>query len=409
MVKEQADNQQNPWRRNLYVLWGCTFIAGVAFSELMPFMSLYVSQLGNFTKAQVSFYSGLVYAATFLVTAIVSPIWGALADRKGRKIMLIRASFGMATAMFLMGLATNIWQLIALRALQGLFSGFISNAQALIAAQTPRENAGKALGTLVTGSTSGMLMGPILGGALASVFSIRNTFFITAGLLFIAGLLSATLVTEHFVPIAKPKAAGKGLLGGLLGQFQNPKLIVVLLFSTLFVQLGNTSIAPIISLYVKELMHNGGAVAFVAGIIAALPGISNILAAPRLGAYGDKHGSGKILMAGYLFAVLVYFPQGFVTSIWALGFLRLLVGISDGALFPTIQTLLTKNSPASATSAIFSWNQSFQALGNMFGSLLGGTLAGLFDYNVVFISTACMLLINLLMLWFAAPSLRHAR
>ncbi|WP_262316630.1 MFS transporter [Lacticaseibacillus parakribbianus] len=409
MVKEQSDNQQNPWRRNLYVLWGCTFIAGVAFSELMPFMSLYVSQLGNFTKAQVSFYSGLVYAATFLVTAIVSPIWGALADRKGRKIMLIRASFGMATAMFLMGLATNIWQLIALRALQGLFSGFISNAQALIAAQTPRENAGKALGTLVTGSTSGMLMGPILGGALASVFSIRNTFFITAGLLFVAGLLSATLVTEHFVPIAKPKAAGKGLLGGLLGQFQNPKLIVVLLFSTLFVQLGNTSIAPIISLYVKELMHNGGAVAFVAGIIAALPGISNILAAPRLGAYGDKHGSGKILMAGYLFAVLVYFPQGFVTSIWALGFLRLLVGISDGALFPTIQTLLTKNSPASATSAIFSWNQSFQALGNMFGSLLGGTLAGLFDYNVVFISTACMLLINLLMLWFAAPSLRHAR
>nr|WP_241865071.1 MFS transporter [Lacticaseibacillus kribbianus] len=393
----------------MYVLWGCTFIAGVAFSELMPFMSLYVSQLGDFTKSEVSFYSGLVYAATFLVTAIVSPIWGALADRKGRKIMLIRASFGMATAMFLMGLATNIWQLIALRALQGLFSGFISNAQALIAAQTPRQNAGKALGTLVTGSTSGMLMGPILGGALASVFSIRNTFFITAGLLFIAGLLSATLVTEHFVPIERPKTEGKGLLGGLLGQFDNPKLIILLLFSTLFVQLGNTSIAPIISLYVKELMHNGGAVAFVAGIIAALPGISNILAAPRLGAYGDKHGSGKILMAGYLFAVLVYFPQGFVTSVWTLGVLRLLVGVSDGALFPTIQTLLTKNSPASATSAIFSWNQSFQALGNMFGSLLGGTLAGLFDYNVVFISTACMLLINLIMLWVAAPSLRATR
>ncbi len=408
-VKDDADNPQNPWRRNLYVLWGCTFIAGVAFSELMPFMSLYVSQLGDFTKSEVSFYSGLVYAATFLVTAIVSPIWGALADRKGRKIMLIRASFGMATAMFLMGLATNIWQLIALRALQGLFSGFISNAQALIAAQTPRQNAGKALGTLVTGSTSGMLMGPILGGALASVFSIRNTFFITAGLLFIAGLLSATLVTEHFVPIERPKTEGKGLLGGLLGQFDNPKLIILLLFSTLFVQLGNTSIAPIISLYVKELMHNGGAVAFVAGIIAALPGISNILAAPRLGAYGDKHGSGKILMAGYLFAVLVYFPQGFVTSVWTLGVLRLLVGVSDGALFPTIQTLLTKNSPASATSAIFSWNQSFQALGNMFGSLLGGTLAGLFDYNVVFISTACMLLINLIMLWVAAPSLRATR
>lgn len=113
--------KKSPWKRNLAILWGCTFIAGIAFSEIMPFMSLYVSELGNFTKAQVSFYSGLVYAATFLVTAIVSPIWGALADRKGRKIMLIRASFGMATAMFLMGLVSNVWQLLALRAYKGYF------------------------------------------------------------------------------------------------------------------------------------------------------------------------------------------------------------------------------------------------------------------------------------------------
>ncbi|MCI1986468.1 MAG: MFS transporter [Lactobacillus sp.] len=406
---DETQRNASPWRRNLTVLWGCTFIAGVAFSEIMPFMSLYVGELGDFTKAQVSFYSGIVYAATFLVTAIVSPLWGALADRKGRKIMLIRAAFGMAVAMFLMGLATNVWELIGLRMLQGLFSGYISNAQALIASQTPRQYSGRALGTLVTGSTSGMLMGPILGGILAEVFTIRITFFITASLLALAGVASAVLVKEDFVPLPKrPKSKRGGMLGGLLSQFQDPRLIIVLLFSTLFVQLGNTSIAPIISLYVKELMHNHGAVALVAGIIAALPGISNIIAAPRLGAYGDHHGSGKVLIAGYLFAVIVYFPQGFVTSVWALGALRLLVGISDGALFPTIQTLLTKNSPTTATSLIFSWNQSFQALGNMFGSLLGGTLAGLFDYNVVFIATACLLLVNFLMLWIAKPDLRHS-
>lgn len=405
---DEAHREKSPWKRNLAILWGCTFIAGIAFSEIMPFMSLYVSELGNFTKAQVSFYSGLVYAATFLVTAIVSPIWGALADRKGRKIMLIRASFGMATAMFLMGLVSNVWQLLALRALQGLFSGYISNAQALIASQTPRDHSGKALGTLVTGSTSGMLMGPIIGGALAEVFSIRDTFFITATLLVIAGILSAVFVTEYFVPVKRTKSGDQQghLLGGLLSQFEKPKLIIVLLFSTMFVQLGNTSIAPIISLYVKELMHNAGPVAFVAGIIAALPGISNILAAPRLGAYGDSNGSSKVLMAGYLFATIMYIPQGFVTSIWVLGFLRLMIGVSDGALFPTIQTLLTKNAPVTATSAIFSWNQSFQALGNMFGSLLGGSLAGLFGYNVVFISTACLLMINFLMLWITQPSLR---
>ncbi|WP_282803689.1 MFS transporter [Secundilactobacillus kimchicus] len=403
---DDTQQEKSPWRRNLIVLWGCTFIAGIAFSEIMPFMSLYVSELGHFTKAEVSFYSGLVYAATFLVTAIVSPLWGTLADRKGRKIMLIRASFGMAVAMFLMGLVSNVWQLLALRALQGLFSGFISNAQALIATQTPRDHSGQALGTLVTGSTSGMLMGPIIGGALAEVFSIRDTFFITAALLALAGVLSATLVKEYFTPVKRSNQSGKSGIGGLLAQFKSPRLIMVLLLSTMFVQLGNTSIAPIISLYVKQLMGNQGPIALVAGIIAALPGISNILAAPRLGAYGDSRGSGRVLMAGYLFAMLMYIPQGLVTSIWVLGFLRLMIGISDGALFPTIQTLLTKNSPISATSAIFSWNQSFQALGNMFGSLLGGSLAGLFGYNTVFISTACLLALNFLMLWFVEPSLR---
>ena len=398
----ETQREKSPWRQNLNVLWVCTFIAGIAFSEITPFMSLYVGELGNFTKAQVSLYSGLVFAATFFVTAIVSPLWGALADRKGRKIMLIRAAVGMAVAMFLMGLVTNVWQLIGLRALQGLFSGFISNAQALIASQTPRSHAGKALGTLVTGSTSGMLMGPVIGGLLAQFMSIRVTFFITAGLLLLAGIASGLFVKEYFVPAPRRKGE-KGGLSGLLSQFANPKLIIILLVSIMIVQLGNASISPIISLYIKELMHNAGPVALVAGIIAALPGLSNILAAPRLGDYGDKHGSGKVLIAGYLFAVVMYFPQGFVTSVVLLGVLRFAIGISDGALFPTIQTLLTKNSPASATSAIFSWNQSFQALGNMFGGLLGG----IFNYNVVFISTAALLLLNFVILWVTEPTLRR--
>ena len=402
----ETQREKSPWRQNLNVLWVCTFIAGIAFSEITPFMSLYVGELGNFTKAQVSLYSGLVFAATFFVTAIVSPLWGALADRKGRKIMLIRAAVGMAVAMFLMGLVTNVWQLIGLRALQGLFSGFISNAQALIASQTPRSHAGKALGTLVTGSTSGMLMGPVIGGLLAQFMSIRVTFFITAGLLLLAGIASGLFVKEYFVPAPRRKGE-KGGLSGLLSQFANPKLIIILLVSIMIVQLGNASISPIISLYIKELMHNAGPVALVAGIIAALPGLSNILAAPRLGDYGDKHGSGKVLIAGYLFAVVMYFPQGFVTSVVLLGVLRFAIGISDGALFPTIQTLLTKNSPASATSAIFSWNQSFQALGNMFGGLLGGLLGGIFNYNVVFISTAALLLLNFVILWVTEPTLRR--
>ncbi|MCG0730828.1 MFS family major facilitator transporter [Lactiplantibacillus plantarum] len=178
---DDAERERGPWHRNLIVLWFCTFVAGMAFSEIMPFLSLFVSQLGDFTKAQITFYSGLAFAADYAISAISAPLWGIIADKKGRKIMLLRASLGMAVAMGLMGFVTNVWQLVALRALQGVFAGFISNAQALVASQTPRKYSGRALSTLITGAVSGQLFGPVIGGLLAQLFSIRNTFFITAG------------------------------------------------------------------------------------------------------------------------------------------------------------------------------------------------------------------------------------
>lgn len=395
---DDAERERVPWHRNLIVLWFCTFVAGMAFSEIMPFLSLFVSQLGDFTKAQITFYSGLAFAADYAISAISAPLWGIIADKKGRKIMLLRASLGMAVAMGLMGFVTNVWQLVALRALQGVFAGFISNAQALVASQTPRKYSGRALSTLITGAVSGQLFGPVIGGLLAQLFSIRNTFFITAGLLMVAFLLSLFFVQEHFKPVAHYREPGDSR--NPLAAFQNPRLIIVMLCSTAIVQFGNASIAPIISLYVRELMHYRGPITVVAGIIAALPGISNIFSAPRLGRYGDQHGSGKVLLFGYIFAVIMYFPQGIVTSVVALGILRFAIGISDGALYPEIQTVLTKNTPVHLTSTIFSYNQSFQAIGNMFGALLGGLVAGWFNYNAVFIMTALLLLINLgLILW----------
>lgn len=400
---DETAKLNGPWRRNLHILWFCSFIVGMAFSEIMPFLSLYVSSLGNYTKAQVTMYSGLVYAADFFVGAIAAPLWGMLADRTGRKVMLLRTSLGIAVAMGLMGLATSVWQLVALRALQGVFAGYIPNAQALIAAQTPHQHSGAALSTLMTGGTSGNLLGPVIGGVLAQIFSIRVTFFVTATLLLITFVLSLLFVQEKFVPVSKTSAPNPRPLKVLTGS----RLIFILLSSTMLVQFGNTSISPIISLYVKQLMHNVGPITVVAGIIAALPGISNIFAAPQLGRYGDRHGSGRVLIFGYLFAALVYFPQGIVTSVVALGLLRFLVGFADGALFPEIQTLLTKNTPDALTSTVFSWNQSFQSIGNMLGALIGGWIAGIFDYNAVFISTGIIMLLNLALIWWGAPQIRH--
>ncbi|KTE96944.1 transportation protein [Lacticaseibacillus paracasei] len=238
-----------PWQQNLAVLWLGTFIAGMGFSEVSPFISLYVDQLGDFTKGQLSIYSGITFGVTFMVVAIVSPLWGRLADRRGRKLMLLRSSFGMAIIIGACGFVHNVYALIALRFLQGLAAGYIPNASALIATETPKAKSGTAIGILTTGYVSGNLIGPILGGFLAQTFSIRLTFIITGVLLLIVFVLSLTMVHEHYTP--DPRLLNKEKRPSLLSQVNNPKAIMVLLVSTAVIQLGNMSIYPIISLYVK--------------------------------------------------------------------------------------------------------------------------------------------------------------
>lgn len=400
-----ATKPQRPvWRRNLFVLWFGTFMAGLAFSEIMPFLSLYVDTLGDFTKDQLNLYSGITFSATYLVTAVASPMWGRLADQKGRKLMLLRASLGMALAMGLMGAVTSVWQLMALRFIQGIFSGYISNANALMATQAPKNKSGQALGTLSTGYVAGSLFGPLVGGILAEVFSYRVTFFITGVLLLSVFLVSYFFVTESFTPVKKENMLSSKQV---LGVINHPKLILGMFITTLIIQASNMSISPILSLYVREIMPRGSAITLFSGIVAAIPGVATLFAAPRLGRLGDKIGTELILSIGFVFAILVYLPMAFVTNVWQLMFLRFLIGISNATMLPAVQTILSKNTPPQVTGRIFSWNQSFQAVGSVLGPMIGSMVSTVFDYSGVFISTSILVLMNFLLVWHNTASLRR--
>ncbi len=195
------------WKRNLAVAWLGCFLTGAAFSLVMPFLPLYVEQLGVTGHSALNMWSGLVFSITFLFSAMASPFWGGLADRKGRKIMLLRSALGMAIIMALMGVAQNVWQFLILRALLGLLGGFIPNANALIATQIPRHKSGWALGTLSTGGVSGALLGPLAGGLLADNYGLRPVFFITASVLFLCFIVTLLCIRENFTPVAKKRDA----------------------------------------------------------------------------------------------------------------------------------------------------------------------------------------------------------
>lgn len=393
-LKEKFFYKRQEWERNLIVLWFGTFMAGVGFSLIMPFMSLYIDTLGSFSHAQLNFWSGCAFSSTFLLSAIISPLWGRLADEKGRKLMLLRASFGMAITISLMGLVTNVYQLVLLRAIQGLVSGYISNATALIATCTPREKSGQVLGVLTTGNVTGGLLGPLIGGIIASSLGYRITFFVTGSLMFLVFLLTLFFVKETFVPVKRVEMQPAK---EIFKQLPNKRIIMGMFLTTLIIQASNNSISPILSLYVRELIGHSQNIALISGVVASIPGIATLIAAPQMGRLGDRIGSEKILKIGLIFAILVFIPMAFVQNVWQLGVLRFFVGISDACLLPGVQTLITKNSPRDAAGRIFSYNQSFQAMGNVVGPFIGSTVAGFFDYRGVFLSTAGLVGINFLL------------
>ena len=392
------------WRVNLISVWFGCFFTGLAISQILPFLPLYISQLGVTSHEALSMRSGLTFSVTFLISAIVSPMWGSLADRKGRKLMLLRASLGMAIAILLQAFATNVWQLFLLRGVMGLTSGYIPNAMALVASQVPRERSGWALSTLSTAQISGVIGGPLMGGFIADHVGLRAVFCITAALLVVSFLVTLFLIREGVRPTIKKseRLSGKAVFASL----SHPALVISLFFTTMVIQLCNGSIGPILALFIKSMVPDSSNIAFLSGLIASVPGISALISAPRLGKLCDRIGTERILMATLIFAVVLFFAMSWVTTPLQLGVLRFLLGFADGAMLPAVQTLLVKYSSDQITGRIFGYNQSFMYLGNVAGPLMGATVSAMAGFRWVFIATASIVLINI---WQLAIALRRRR
>lgn len=298
------------WRRTFLTLWLGCFITGLGFSMTMPFMALYIESFGHYSRTQINFYSGLAFSVTYFAQAVVSPYWGNLADRKGRKLMCLRASGVMTFTVFLTGLATNVYMIIFLRLLQGAFSGYINNSTAFMAGEAPKGHSGAIMSQMMTASVTGNLLGPMFGGAIAGIFGYRAPFMIFGVLMGIVFLMTLT-TKEHFTPIpAKEMKPMKEVFAGL----KNRRLIFFMFATTLLVQMSLMSISPIISLLVKQLMHGVGNVSFVSGIVAAMPGFGTLLVASRLGNKMDEVGPLKILMLGLILATCLFVPMYFASS-----------------------------------------------------------------------------------------------
>lgn len=400
MSKDISDLSKN-WHRSFYTLWLGSFITGMGYSMTMPFISLFISDLGNYSKLEINLYSGLAFAMTFIAQAIVSPFWGSLADQKGRRLMCMRASGVMALTITLTGLAPNAIYIVIMRFIQGSFSGYINNATALMAGETPHEKSGWVMSQMMTAGTAGNLVGPLLGGALSSFFGnllggawgYRIPFFITGFLMFMVFLSTTFFVKEHFTPVSREKMKP---MQEIMASLPSIQLIVAMFITTMLVQSATMSIDPIVSLYVKSMMPGSKSVALIAGIVAATPGLGTMVAA--IGHKMDEIGPLKVLRLGLIIGAILFAPMALTNSPWILAGLRFLLGIASAAMMPAAQTVLTLNTPSESLGRIFSYNQSFQAIGAVLGSLLGSGISGFANYEAVFWVTGFTLLLNFLII-----------
>lgn len=379
--------------RNFKMAWIGTFMAGMAFSEAMPFLALYIMQISHFNQAQVSFYAGISYAASYLVVILVSPIWGKIADQHGRKPMLLRTAAGMGIVIILLSCVTNIWQIIILRLCQGLFDGYTPSVIALIAAETPLEERSVVISKLSTGYIIGGLMGPLIGGVLATIFSIRMTFFITGIILLCVAFISFYGIQENFQKI---NTSPTEKLASSKKESVWTVPILILLSATMLIQFVESAIIPYVSLMIKDLLFSEHYLTIMTGIVSALPGVATAVFATFVGKMSSHFGTLKILKLCELAAIIIYALLGMTTSLMFFAGLRFLIGIANAGMTPMIQVLLSKAS--NRLSTVFSMNLSAQSLGSLAGSILGAYLSQFMPLNNLFYIASGALMISYVLL-----------
>jgi DHA1 family multidrug resistance protein-like MFS transporter len=383
------------WKVNMIVLCIGQFLVMSGMTMITPFLPLYIQEMGVTDPHSIALWAGFIFAGNFVTSFFFQPIWGGLADRYGRKVMLLRSSFGMAVVMTLMGFANDPTQLLLLRILNGVISGFMPAAVALLSTTTPREKTGFAMGTLQSAGVAGSILGPFIGGMMAEWLGFRPIFYVTGSLLFCASMVALFLVKEKFDAAEAKKKPSVSTVEGFKVLWkirQLPALYGV----TFVIQFSMLAAMPLIPLFVQDLHGKGELLAFYAGLVGSVTGFSNMIASPLLGRLSDRIGSVKILAVCLIGAAITYIPQALVTNIWQLFAARFMLGVFMGGMLPPVQTLIRSYTPNGMESRSYSFNSSALSLGNMMGPIMGGALSGWISIRGIFVMACVMLLANAL-------------
>ncbi len=394
--------EAQPWQRTLWAMVGVQFVMSIAFSILSPILPLFLPQLGVVSAQAVDMWAGVLASVTSFVGIFTAPMWGSLADRYGRKLMVLRSTFGIAIFTLLMGVAGNPWHMLVFRAGMGALAGFNSAATVLVSTQVPEQRLGYSLGWLSTGQLVGSLIGPIIGGVVADVTgSYRMPFFFAGAVSLVAFAGTWWFVPERFTRPTEGRQRHSFLAG--LRMLARSKALLALIVVMLMAQFATQAVQPVVTLFVQEMLGPRPDLATLGGLAFSVTGVAGVLAVPFLGRKSDVIGYRTVLLISLFGAALFTLPQALSLGYWAFVIERFGLGLFVGGILPAANSLIGRLTAGANRGFVYGMVSSAYFIGNTLGPLTGGVVAATVGIRFVFGVTAALLVLNLVWVWFTVP------
>ncbi|MFC3748843.1 MFS transporter [Paenibacillus sp. GCM10012306] len=375
------------WKRNLVVLWVGVFFCSTAYSISIPFLSIFLSdELGVSNHLEI--WSGLSFGITFLASALIAPYWGSLADKYGRKPMLIRSGFSLAALYLINYFVHDPYVFLLVRILQGLLAGFIPAAIAMVATNTPEERTGYALSIMSTAGATGSIIGPLIGGVVSYYSGNRSAFLFSAVMVLVSALTATFFAHERSIDRSAPRSHVRDDIR----EARSNQLFITLLIlggiSTFSVMI----LEPLIPIYLLGMGVSKSHASLSSGIVFSAVGIATVLMAPQWGRIGSRKGFGTILFIGLIGGGIGNILQFFVSGYVEFALLRFAYGLFYAGVLPSINAMIVQVTESSFRGRAFGLNQSASQLATMAGPIVGGLLGGLIPIRWVFVINGLMLL-----------------
>ncbi|MGO4698106.1 MFS transporter [Paenibacillus sp. 2TAB26] len=380
-----------PWKRTMWILWFGVLFCSSSYTMSVPFLPLFLFDLGV-PESSVNLWAGIVHSSAFLVGAVMAPLWGMLADKYGKRKMVIRAGLSLAIIYALIAFVQTPWQLVGVRMLHGFVGGFVPASMSIVASVAPKEKLGWSLGMMQAGTMTGGILGPLFGGLLAEAFGLRRSFVVAAFIILAATVAVIVWVREGKADTSEGAAAGTKKEKPITYRmaFRNRALMSMLLLLVI-VQLSINMIQPLITLHIAKLQGGLQGAELSAGFVLSLIGIAGILASPVWGRLGEKKGFYRILVVCLFCAGSIISMQFFVQQLWLFAIVQFIFGLFMAGIAPIVNTLVVQSTDEQFRGRSFGLTTSANQFGAMLGPLIGGLLGLAVGIHWIFVATGMIM------------------